>query len=330
MDIINNVSMKTLKCLLQCHSTPGDEDEVAAILLKTWRDNGLETGVLGRYAIWARYREHSGKPVLLVCAHMDSPGYAVDRFGDGWIGVTPLGDAKFDGESTPVRVKHSSGETRCMLWRVVDGLKEGSDDFRLSEGVHADHGDRVCFDVEPMLDKKVLDAPFLDNRVGCWVTCEVSARISEWDSEYDVVVAATALEELRGFGADVLASHIGADAVVVVDATYESEEQRVLLDHGPTLTLSDNSVVVGMRTRDAMLAYFREAGVKLQTEVYNYCGTDSGSFPRQGLKAPVAAILIPSRGNHSPHEYVDICDITETVKAVQLLASGWPNSSFSV
>ncbi len=34
--------------------------------------------------------------------------------------------------------------------------------------------------------------------------------------------------------------------------------------------------------------------------------------------------------NHSPHETVDLRDVSAAVSAVQLLAKGWPNADFSV
>ena len=329
MSVTEKVSLPLLTQLLGCHSTPGDEDEVASFLLSSWSSCGLETGVLGRYAVWGRCREHSGRPVMLVCAHMDSPGYSVDRFGDGWIGAAPIGGARFEGDSVPVRLKQSDGEIHCTLWRVADGLGEGRDDFRLSDGVDAAHGDRICFDIEPVVESSVVNAPFMDNRVGCLVACEVASRIASWNSHYDLVVAATASEEMGGFGADVLAARIAADAVVVVDATYESAEQRVLLGNGPVLTLSDHSVLLGIRARDAWRECFRKGGVPLQTEVYNYSGTDARAFPRQGNAAMVAALLVPSTGNHSPHERIDLRDVAATVEGISLLAQNWPGEDIA-
>jgi putative aminopeptidase FrvX len=47
----------------------------------------------------------------------------------------------------------------------------------------------------------------------------------------------------------------------------------------------------------------------LQTEVYNYSGTDARAFPHQGLPAPVYALLLPTRGNHTPTETAHVADL---------------------
>ena len=43
----------TLLELLACHSTPGDEDEVRAVLERAWRQAGLRVSRLGDYAVYA-------------------------------------------------------------------------------------------------------------------------------------------------------------------------------------------------------------------------------------------------------------------------------------
>jgi len=125
---------------------------------------------------------------------------------------------------------------------------------------------------------------------------------------FEVVLGATAAEEFGGFGATVLARAIEPDLVICLDATYESPEQRVLLGKGPVLTLSDASVLISPAMRDLVLEWFHRRGLLLQTEVYNVSGTDARAFPKVGLPAPVLALLIATRGNHSPAEVANLAD----------------------
>ena len=64
----------------------------------------------------------------------------------------------------------------------------------------------------------------------------------------------------------------------------------------------------------------------MQTEVYNYSGTDSKAFPHQGLPCPVLPILVPTIGNHGPAEEVDCRDVLATVAAVKALVHEAPGS----
>ena len=73
------MDLSSLLDLCRLHSTPGDEDEVASFLLRCWRQHGLTPEVYGRYAVAARIPGASSAPTVLICAHMDSPGYVVQR-----------------------------------------------------------------------------------------------------------------------------------------------------------------------------------------------------------------------------------------------------------
>ncbi len=76
------MKIETLKKLIAAHSTPGDEGEVSALLKDCWQDNGLQVSELGKYAIFAEGARSTKKvPTILVCAHMDSPGYIVETVG---------------------------------------------------------------------------------------------------------------------------------------------------------------------------------------------------------------------------------------------------------
>jgi endoglucanase len=164
-------------------------------------------------------------------------------------------------------------------------------------------GDRLCFHgaLAAAADGR-LTGPFLDNRLGCAVLCELARRLATAATGVNVVLGATACEEMGGFGAPVLAQAIRPDLVICLDATYDSAETDVHLGGGPVLTLSDASVLLGCRERDRALEFAAAAGISLQTEVYNYSGTDARAFPHLGLPGRVYPLLLPTTGNHSPQE----------------------------
>jgi putative aminopeptidase FrvX len=64
-----------------------------------------------------------------------------------------------------------------------------------------------------------------------------------------------------------------------------------------------------------------KAKVPIQFEAYNYSGTDARAFPAQGRTAPVIALLLPTRGNHSPIETADTDDLKHWEKAIKALAT---------
>ena len=323
-----------LQRLTGCHSTPGDEGEVREALESFWRCDGWRAESAGHYALFAR--EASGdarRPVLLVCAHMDSPGFSVDRLsvtagaGPGRVrlGIAELGTPECGGKSVPAVLKTRQGRFGGAVVPVVaDGEDDCFFEFSAADAARADvrHGDRVCFQPHLSVDEKAfrLRGSFLDDRLGCWMLARLAGEVRGWQTRYEVVLGATASEEMCGFGARVLAAQVRPDLVVVLDTTYESEEQGVRLGGGPVLTLSDTSVLIGPALRDRVLEVSAAAGVPLQTEVYNFSGTDARAFPQQGLPCPVLPLLIPTRGNHAPVEEADLRDCSAWPQAVRAVA----------
>jgi len=308
---------------------------VRDVLVSCWQAEGLFAERHGDYAVTAcGSPDVPDKPVLLVCAHMDSPGYSVDRLraepcedaGKACFGVTELGSPEFSGRAAGV-LKTRRGKFPGTLHNLAP---EGSDpalrfELDASDAAQADvrHGDRICFGPQSRLAGHMLESPFLDNRLGCWMLTRLASELRAWQTKYRVVLGATACEEMCGFGARVLAARVRPDLAVVLDTTYESVEQGVGLGRGPVLTLSDASVLLSPAVRDRVLELMARAGVPVQTEVYNFSGTDARAFPQQGLTCPVLPLLVPTRGNHAPRETADWRDVAGWLPAVRAVAENF-------
>ncbi len=307
-----------LKKLIEAHSTPGDEGEVASILKKCWEENGLQVTKLGKFAIFAEGGNSSlNLPTVLVCAHMDSPGYIVETVGEYKLSLVTLGGTSFEEENAEIVIKTNRGKYNATITSTEDDCYEATPVFM---GVQP--GDRACFAQHIQVEDDIIEAPFLDNRLGCFVLSMLAEDQDFMNSEgLRIVLGATASEEVGGFGAPVLANHIKPDYVIVLDATYASEKQGITLGGGPVLTLSDNSVLLSPKERDNFSELFTSAGIPYQFEVYNYSGTDARAFPAAGLSAPVNALLIPSENNHHKNEKAALIDIKNTIKCVRLFIS---------
>lgn len=323
-----------LSALFSAHSTPGDEGEVFSLLGESWRAAGWSVAAHGPYAISARLVPSGQKngaprnrprPVLLVAAHADSPGFIVDGLpargarscGIATLGGPGLGDLK----RARAVVKTRAGKFPATVSRASGGDGEWRCSWKAGEepaGLAL--GDRVCFAPSLSRDGDQIKSPFLDNRLGCWLLALVAKEAASWRSRFDIVLGATSNEEFTGFGAAVLARQVAPDAVIALDATYENQRQRVRLGGGPVLTLSDASVVLSPSRRDSVAAIVEEAGAPLQFEAYNFSGTDARAFPRAGLPCDVLPILLPTRGNHCPEETADLRDAAALLSAIRALA----------
>jgi len=316
--------------LLDAHGTPGDEGAVRAVLEAEWRAIGFDPVRLGDQAVYVSTSAPGHAPVLLITAHMDSPGFAVDRLraGRGDAGLTRLGHPAFAGRSTPGILKTRDGLFAATIRKT--SAPDGECAYRLRPGrtlkgwPGLDHGDRVCFPARPVIDGDRIVSAFLDNRLGCWLLVRLARLAATWRSRYRIVLGATAAEEMGGFGAPVLARRVQPDLAVVLDATYEAPDQGVHVGRGPVLTLSDASVLLSPAARDRVRVLFAASGTPLQTEVYNFSGTDARAFASQGLACPVLPLLLATTGNHSPRETADLRDAAGLLNGLRTLAErGW-------
>ncbi len=313
-------TMNLLFDLLKCHATPGDEDEVAELLLKTWKSAGWTTQSLGRYAVTS-VREPDGDSAdaktILICAHMDSPGFIVQSINDDQsANAINIGYPHFEEPEVDVVVKQADGQ---KIPATLSNRLEETNIYPLTAASQLMRGDRLCYACEPSVHDDLIESPFLDNRLGCFALCEIAETVKA--SNLRIMLAATSGEEFTGFGASVLAAHCTPDLIICLDATYEEKEQNVLIGNGPVLTVTDKSVLLGRKTVESLKRHCTTWGVPLQTEIYNFSGTDARAFPSQGITVPVLPILIPTTGNHTPLETAAISDIESLNKLLLRLCT---------
>ncbi len=305
--------------LVQLHATPGDEDDVREYLTNHWQASGWEVKNHGPYAVTAVAKTTSiEKPTILVCAHMDSPGFIVESVEAKSVTIIPLGGIDFEEDTVAALLKTATSQHSVT---VTKKEHEGETIYSCERVINVKPGDRVCYKAEPKMDEAgIIHTPFLDNRIGCFMLLELAKHYSA-DSElpFNLVFGATATEEFGGFGATVLANQVKPDYVICLDATYTSKSQKITMGDGPVITLSDKSVVLSIRQRQELENLFYDYGVYSQFEVYNYSGTDARAFPAVGLVAPVIALLLATEGNHSPVEKCDFEDLGTMFQAITVL-----------
>ncbi|MCR4575358.1 MAG: M28 family peptidase [Lentisphaeria bacterium] len=304
---MDNKYLDTLFTLLKCHATPGDEDEVASFLLENWRQYGWKTRSLGRYAVIAERQPDDNSAdakTILLCAHTDSPGFIIQSVNDDVSAIAVnIGYPHFEEEMTKGVIKRADGSK----YEAIIYNKNENNEWIVNAQYAPMRGERICYASEPSIHDGLIHSPFLDNRVGCAALCEIARTVKT--SNLRIILAATTQEEFTGFGAAVLAAYCKPDLIICLDATYTDETQNVMFGKGPVLTITDKSVLLGMKVVQSIKEHCDQWNVPLQTEIYNFSGTDSKAFPSQGIAAPVLPILIPSEGNHTPMEKAAVADI---------------------
>ncbi|MEG1480694.1 MAG: hypothetical protein RSD41_06815 [Kiritimatiellia bacterium] len=315
------MNLETLHHFCTLCATPGDETAVFDALRTRWTTQGLDIKTFGSYAITAQSGERKKSDTLLLIAHADAPGFIVSSVISPTEcevlvlgGILPEADAQLllKTASGLVSAAHLYAPDPDNGWSRSQPLRVTFD----SAVPTLQKGDRLCWSPVWEQSDDCITSPFLDNRIGCALLADWYDNHATELADYNVILAATAMEEVNGFGASVLARQVSADAVIALDVTYENEKQSVALGKGPVITLSDASVLLSMKLRDQLLA----CGVPLQTEVYNFSGTDAKAFPHQGCPTPVIPLLLATQGNHSPRETISIADLHEWPSAIHAIA----------
>ncbi|MBO4513173.1 MAG: hypothetical protein J5746_10430 [Victivallales bacterium] len=292
-----------LKKLVFQHSTPGDEGDVVSILRGKWEDEGWSVRALGHQALLARsLRWKEGRPSVLICAHADSPGYIVQSLVSDNEGVAiTLGGPHILREGQAVSVKALDGILfPGKIYNAFQNYK-----VKVGKDYKLERGQRICWKPSFKIEGDYLVAPFLDNRVGCFLLY----LLSECDFDCNVELAVTGTEEFLGFGAAALAANTRPDMVLALDVTYVDEAQKVLFGKGPVVTVCDKSIALSPAQVKALKQLCKRWKLPLQTEYYNYSGTDAAAFGKAGHCCPVLPLLLPTEGNHTSKEKICKADI---------------------
>lgn len=319
---MNDINLSILEKLVNCHSTPGDEKQVMKLMEEIWLRNKWKVSHYGHLAITAESPEwNPNAPTLLYCAHADSPGFIVQSTAEDKHSATlvALGGphAEFNKKSIPV-ILHSlkrNIEGELTEYNVIEKS------YTCKSKAVIERGSRVAFKPSFRTSRTDVYASFLDNRIGCYALAWLAENLDKnSDKNVNIIMAVTSNEEFLGFGANALAHAVSPDLVIVLDATYEEKQQNVIMGKGPVLTISDKSVLLSLEQCHAIAEICNKQKINLQTEIYNFSGTDARAFPNAGITCPILPILIATTGNHSPLERCKIADIKSLLKLLQHFA----------
>lgn len=303
-------------------SIPGNEAEVRSILARELSRHG-ETHVTRWGDLWCERAGNTGRrPRVAIACHMDSPGFIVKEIrDDGGLCLIALGhlDPR-KCNCQPVVLRTATGHLEGLVTHEGDDKAKPAEfdgffgftsaDEARAHGVRK--GDVAGWGTKTFATGPHVIAPNVDNRIGCWLVCRLAERLAGLKLPVDLFFLGTTCEESSlQRGAQVLAQTVRPDLALVYDVTYE--ERDVRMGSGPVLTLSDASVYFPLELRDRLLDLAAAANLPLQTEVYNYAGTDAGAFSKVGAGCLALPLLIATRNNHSSAEVFHRDDLASTL-----------------
>ncbi|WP_422443763.1 M42 family metallopeptidase [Thermoanaerobacterium sp. DL9XJH110] len=327
-----------LKELSEAFGVSGAEDEVRNILKREMRGLGnIRTDALGNLFV-----EKNGKissPKIMLSAHMDEVGLMIKSIDkNGWLKFNTVGgidDRVLVSKSVivgPHRIRGVIGAKAIHLQEPKErevALKSknlyidiGARDREDAEK-KVKIGDFAAFDTEfEEFGENHIKAKALDDRVGCYVICEVLKK------RYDICItgAFTVQEEIGLRGSAVAAYAVNPDMAIVVEGTFASdvpdtkeEGYCTTVGKGPALTVMDMTYIADRKLLDRALKIAEKKGIPCQLKRTTFGGTDGGRIQTTGEGIPTLVISVPCRYIHSPVSVASLDDIKHTVELVDAL-----------
>ncbi|WP_165997448.1 M42 family metallopeptidase [Bacillus sp. Cs-700] len=292
--------------------------------------------------IIAKMNGNSEYPSLMIAAHSDEIGFVVKKIeANGLIRFEQVGG--FDHRillSQPVVIKSDSGSVHGVIGTISAHYVKWDDPKRVNNhrelyidigALNEEEVSRVGVKVGQPISygtelKKIgpENAPkamgkALDDRAGTALLIDLISQLKEDKTERgDVFLAFTVQEEVGLRGASVVAAKIKPDFAISVDTTPTSDTYDVImtgtrrLGGGPCIKLADKSLISHPLVSQQLLNVAKENGIPFQEEIFMGIGTDAGAIHMTGEGIATGGVSIPSRYTHSPHEVIDLKDLTDT------------------
>ncbi len=343
-------------------SARADQTEEARTLVRSLASVGGVAGREGqvRAAIrraaptWASFQEDnlgnltvsvgSGKPELLLIAHMDEPGYVVTGVTDqGYLKLqhlarlplSPLFDQFHLGQ--PLVIQGRRGTIPAVsvvysthLWR---GNAAPLNRPVLDEDLFVDIGARSPADAEAagvaLLDpvviaRRIVDlaggkvaGPAMDDRAGCAALVLLLDRLEPAKIRGTLTVAFSAQQLMGGRGAARLANRIEAEDVVVVDAPLPGAT-KAAPGKGPVVGVPGGTEGFSQEIYNLVAERAARSQLSLQNVAYGTAG-DQGAFTGKTRVLPIGvAVLYPG----TPGEIVDAHDVVALAALLKSIAEG--------
>lgn len=168
----------------------------------------------------------------------------------------------------------------------------------------------------------------MDDRVGCYILCELIKRCKATPYEYYYVF--TVQEEIGLHGAKTSAYTIAPDWGLAIDVCVandlmkESGEHCIALGSGPVLTVMDESMVASRRINTHIKAITKAKRIPLQFEVSDAGTTDASTILTSRGGVPASVISIPVRNLHTTCSMAHQRDIKNCLRLLEGLVKKPP------
>lgn len=319
----------------------GQEDELREMIasdVAPYADE-LRTDRSGSLIAFKKGRKRRAEK-LLFSAHMDEVGFMVTHISEegfayfGTIGgIDPrvtagkrvlLGDKRLPGVIAAKAIHMQKPEERGVpapieeMFIDIGALSEENTKSLVSVGDCAVFAPNFETFGDGFIKSKAID-----DRFGC----ALLVRLLQSDLEYDAYFAFCTAEEVGCRGAMTVAQAVGADTVVVLEATTAGDipgapKSRVAcrVGGGAVVSFMDGGTIYPRGLVDAVMRLAEEKGIRAQLKELVAGGNDASAYQRAAAGARVLELSAPVRYIHSACSVAKYDDLEQVFALASALA----------
>lgn len=332
--------------LLNARSPSGFETEAHQVLekhLKPYADSYEKDTMGNRFATL----NPKGNPTVMFAGHMDELGLIVHYIDDkGFIYFNTIGGHDLtiiSGRRVQIMTKNGTvhgvtGKRAIHLMTAEDRLKAPKlHEIWIDIGVNSKQealeliaiGDPIVYDHSfKVLHKCRATARAFDDKVGCYIVCEVLRRLAKEKAKLaaKIVSVATAQEEIGTRGAILSGYSVNPDIAIAVDVAHATDHPdcdkrqhgEFHLGKGPIICRGAN-INPFVFERLTSIAEANKIPYQVEAEP-GITGTDARSIQIARNGVATGLVSIPLRYMHTPSEVIDLEDMEYTTKLLVAFA----------
>lgn len=263
------------------------------------------------------YKLGTGKRIVFVSAHMDEVGFFLTKPTAKRRSIVPIGDIVIDdviGERL-----FFSNKSKGF---VSDPIKKAKTFSQVSvTGISMlPEGSVGTFLKKISRQNNLIQAPNLDNKVGCVVLIELIRYFAKKQPDITIFFCFSSREEVGTNGVTSAVRQIKPNLFIDIDSAYarpvsknKKNWQIPKIGKGPAIQLQGKNFVIRSENRFFIEKVARESNIEIQYEIppSNAGGTNSSSVVNMGYD--IMQINIPVTNQHGTKSKASLRDIEKTV-----------------
>ena len=304
-------SLKILEMLGECPSTSFHENLIFQCIKRILSSENIpfKADTYGNILARIEGTKPQNKPVAFV-AHMDHPGFEVDRIENGQVIAKALGGvpiASIKKTTKSFSFDEKTGERySCFLG---PGASIGDREVLVDSNQDLCIGMPIVFDLPDFLvDGELIQMRAMDDLAGC---AAIISGLSEWNKkqpESHVYAVFTRAEEVGLVGARLLAKEaLLTEETLVISVETSSVIPGVKLGDGPVIRTGDASYTFDFEAENVLASakeriLLADSAFKCQRQLMSAGSCEAGAFMANGYKS--SGIAFPLGNWHNATTYI--------------------------